>query len=204
MDGPVAYIVDDVEANRQLIDWLLASVGVSTRSFDGGESFLEAFDETVPGCVLLDLRMPGLSGLELQRQLSNRGVAQPTIIVTAHGEVAAAVEAMKLGAYDFIEKPIQNQQLIDTVFKAFQLCERRLERRQSVAVIETRLASLSQREREVLDAIVAGAPNKQVAHDLGISARTVEVHRSNVMTKMKAGSIAELTRMVVSLDRLED
>jgi two-component system, LuxR family, response regulator FixJ len=199
MTEAVAYIVDDIEMNRDLLESLMRSVGIATRSYGSARAFLDEVQSEEPGCVLLDIRMPEMSGLDVQKVLNERGVPLPVIIVTAHGDVPVAIQAMKEGAYEFIEKPINNQQVLDVVQRAFRICAKRLEERVELDGIRGRYQTLSPRESEVLDAMVEGRLNKQIAFDLGISQRTVEVHRANVMEKMGAGSLAELVRKVITL-----
>jgi two-component system, LuxR family, response regulator FixJ len=199
MTEAVAYIVDDIEMNRDLLESLMRSVGIATRSYGSARAFLDEVQSEEPGCVLLDIRMPEMSGLDVQKVLNERGVPLPVIIVTAHGDVPVAIQAMKEGAYEFIEKPINNQQVLDVVQRAFRICAKRLEERVELDGIRGRYHTLSPRESEVLDAMVEGRLNKQIAFDLGISQRTVEVHRANVMEKMGAGSLAELVRKVITL-----
>lgn len=199
MTEAVAYIVDDIEMNRDLLESLMRSVGIATRSYGSARAFLDEVQSEEPGCVLLDIRMPEMSGLDVQKVLNERGVPLPVIIVTAHGDVPVAIQAMKEGAYEFIEKPINNQQVLDVVQRAFRICAKRLEERVELDGIRGRYQTLSPRESEVLDAMVEGRLNKQIAFDLGISQRTVEVRRANVMEKMGAGSLAELVRKVITL-----
>ena len=197
MQPPIAHIVDDIESNRRLLERVLASVDIRTESHASAPEFLERFDASYPGCILLDIRMPVMSGLELQKELNRRHVVQPQILVTAHGDVPIAVQAMKQGAFEFIEKPIRNQEVIDTVYRAFKRCDLLMEEQAERSGFHRTLDSLSQREKEVMEAMVAGHLNKQIAFDLGISQRTVEVHRANVMAKMKVASLAELVQLSV-------
>jgi FixJ family two-component response regulator len=193
----IAHIVDDIESSRRLLERVLESVGIATRSHASGGAFLEFFDEDTPGCVLLDIRMPGMNGLELQRKIKEMGAVQPCILVTAHGDVPIAVQAMKDGAFEFVEKPVRAHDVIDIVNGAFRHCDRLMAERRERVAFEASFDSLSQREREVMAAMVNGRLNKQIAHDLGISQRTVEVHRANVMAKMAGETLAELVRLAV-------
>jgi FixJ family two-component response regulator len=201
--APLVLIVDDDEAMRRSMAFLFASVGLESQSYTTADAFLAALAETRvvrPGALVLDVRMPGTSGIELQRILAERGFPLPILIVTGHGDVPMAVTALKAGAHDFIEKPFKEQYLLDMVEGAIRLSRERLakvERRRTVA---ERLARLGKREREVLDGILAGKPNKVVAYELDLSIKTIEAYRASVMTKMEAGSLAELARMMAEAD----
>jgi two-component system, LuxR family, response regulator FixJ len=197
---PCAYVVDDIELNREMLVGLLGLADIETRSFASAQQFLDALDPTLPGCILLDIRMPGMSGLDLQKTLNERHVVLPVVMITAHADVPIAIEAMRDGAYDFIEKPFDNQHLVDVVRRAFVDCEDRQRVQVELDSVRSCYGTLSARELQVLEAMVAGRLNKQIAHDLGISQRTVEVHRANVMEKMRASSLAELVRMSVRLN----
>lgn len=199
MTAPCAYVVDDIELNREMISGLLESDGIQTRVFGSAREFLDGFDARQPGCILLDIRMPGMSGLDLQAELNRRGVVVPVVIISAHADVPVAIQAMREGAYEFIEKPVEKAHLLDVVHRAFALCGDRLRDQAEVESVRARYDILSAREAQVLHAMVDGRLNKQIAHDLGISQRTVEVHRANVMEKMQAGSLAELVRMTVRI-----
>lgn len=197
-DAVTVYVVDDDEAMRDSLVFLFKSVGRQVRPFDSAEAFLEVADENMRGCAVLDVRMPGMSGLELQQQLAQRRVPLPVILLTGHADVPMAVRAMRIGAFDFIEKPCNDQLLLDRVSQAI---THDREHRSQHAVdrdIADRLEELSPREREVMDLVVAGKLNKQIAADLGISIKTVEVHRARVMEKMQAGGLAELVRMAIA------
>lgn len=200
---PLVLIVDDDEAMRRSMRFLFASVGLASEAYDSADAFLAALPDLAamrPGALVLDVRMPGMSGLELQRHLSGHDFPLPILIVTGHGDVQMAVEALKAGAYDFIEKPFKEQHLLDMVEAAIRLSRERLDRATQRRGIETRLARLSPREREVLDGILAGKANKVMAQDLDLSIKTIEVYRASVMSKMEAASLAELVRVVASLD----
>ena len=202
--APCAYVVDDIELNREMVTGLLQSVGIRAVSFASGHSFLDAFEPELPGCILLDIRMPGMSGLDLQAELNRRGVVLPVVMITAHADVPIAIQAMREGAYEFIEKPFDNRHLIGVVERAFGISEERLRSRAELDSIRSRHRTLSAREAQVLEAMVDGRLNKQIAFDLGISQRTVEVHRSNVMEKMHARSLAELVRMTIRMGEQDD
>jgi FixJ family two-component response regulator len=190
------FVVDDDYDVRASIALLLRSVGVEARCFDSAETLLAALDGGSAGCVVTDVRMPGMSGLELQQELARRGLALPLIMITGHADVPMAVAAMKAGALDFLEKPFGDQQLIDRVQAALRLDAARREERGAEAAVRERLAGLTPREREVMEHVIAGKPNKIIARELDLSTRTVEIHRARVMEKLGARSLAELVRMV--------
>ena len=201
MPEPTVYIVDDEPAIRDSLAMLLRSVGLASRTFPSAPAFLEGFDAGAPGCLVADVRMPGMSGLELQEALRARQAALPVIIITGHGDIAMAVRAMKAGAADFIEKPFNEQVLLDAVHRA--LAQQRPGEPPPSAVraeIEARVATLTPREREVMLHVAEGRPNKVVATRLGLSTRTVEVHRAKAMEKMQARSLAELVRMAIACE----
>lgn len=200
---PCAYVVDDIELNREMLAGLLSSAGIAASSYPSAQRFLSAFDPGRPGCLLLDIRMPGMSGLELQAELNRRGVVLPVVMITAHADVPIAIQAMREGAYEFIEKPVDNRHLLDVVRRAFEISVARLRDQSERDSIRHRYETLSAREVQVLDAMVDGRLNKQIAYDLGISQRTVEVHRANVMEKMRASSLAELVRLTIRLGEIE-
>ena len=197
-DG-VVHLIDDDAPVRQALAFLLTSSGFAVRAYPSASAFLETLDGLQPGCIVTDVRMPGISGLELQRQLQARDVHLPVIVMTGHGDIALAVEAMKAGAVDFIEKPFHDDIMIAAIRTAFDRHAQASKRLQETAPIGARMQALSKREAEILEGLVKGLPNKTIAYDLNISARTVEVHRANIMTKMHAGSLAELVRMVFLL-----
>lgn len=191
------FVVDDDEAVASSLKLLLKSVGLPAQAFSSGPEFLAAIDATRAGCLVLDIRMPGMSGLEVQQQLNERGVMLPVIFITGHGDVPMAVEAMQHGAMDFIQKPFRDQDLLDRINQALEkdrAARTLLGNREN---IRARIAELTPREREVLDLVTRGKPNKVIAGDLNLSQRTVEIHRSRVMEKMGATSLAQLVRMVI-------
>ena len=200
-DVPLVHVVDDDEAVRDSLSLLLEAAGLSVRTYDSATAFLKALPNLAAGCVLTDVRMPGLDGLELQRRLTELGIRLPVIVMTGHGDVPIAVEALKAGAADFLEKPFDDAQLLAAVSGALATSQRRREEEAATAGIAKRLASLTPREREVLDKLVAGQPNKTIAYDLGSSPRTVEVHRARVMEKMGVRSLPELVRMTIAAER---
>jgi two-component system response regulator FixJ len=202
---PVVYIVDDEAAIRDSLAMLLGAVGLATRCYASAKDFLAQYREDSRACLVADVRMPGLSGLELQEALRSRGAELPVIVITGHGDVAMAVRAMKAGASDFIEKPFNDQVMIDAVHRALaRSAEEGGARPQAAArsVLETRIAQLTPREKEVMLLVAEGRPNKVVATRLGLSTRTVEVHRAKLMEKMGARSLADLVRMAIVCELL--
>ena len=200
-DAPLVHIVDDDEAVRDSLSVLLESADLSVRTYESATAFLDALPGLGAGCVLTDVQMPGLDGLALQRRLTALGIRLPVIVMTGHGDVPIAVEALKAGAADFLEKPFDDAQLLSAVQTALAASRRTQDADAATAQIARRLASLTPREREVLDKLVAGQPNKTIAYDLGSSPRTVEVHRARVMEKMGVRSLAELVRMTIAVER---
>jgi len=201
-DQPLVLIVDDDEAMRRSMAFLFSSIGLDTHIFGSAAELLQALpvaERFRPGALVLDVRMPGMSGLELQRHLRDRDFPLPILIVTGHGDVPMAVEALKAGAFDFIEKPFKEQRLLDAVASAIRLSRENLSRGARRRSIEERLARLGRRERDVLDGILAGKPNKVIAYELDLSIKTIEAYRATVMTKMEAGSLAELALMLSSV-----
>ena len=198
-DAPLILIVDDDEAMRSSMAFLFASIGLAAQSYPDAASFLAALppaEQLRPGALVLDVRMPGMSGLELQRLLAERQFPLPILIVTGHGDVPMAVQALKAGAYDFIEKPFKEQYLLDMVGAAIRVSQEALARQSRQRSVSERLARLGRREREVLDGILAGKLNKVIAYELELSVKTVEAYRASIMLKMEAGSLAELATMV--------
>jgi two-component system response regulator FixJ len=196
-DKGVVHVIDDDEAMRQSLAFLLGAVGIEVQTYESAEAFLEIAPTVKAGCVITDVRMPGLSGVELLRQLRDRQVSIPVIMITGHGDVPLAVEAMKIGAMDFLEKPFDDEALLASVRSALDQLDRDQKRQAERGDIEGRLATLSNRERDVLQGLVAGHANKQIAYDLGISPRTIEIYRANLMTKMQAASLSDLVRMAL-------
>jgi two-component system response regulator FixJ len=193
----VAFIVDDDDAVRKSLSLLLQSAGVPVESFPSAGEFLSRFDPYAAGCVVLDVRMPEMTGLELQEYLNVHGAIIPVIFITGHGDVPMAVEAMRHGAYDFLQKPFMDQDLLDRVRRAMEHDRGNRARLMQHDAIQERLVSLTPREREILDLVTSGKANKVMAAQLGVSQRTVEIHRARVMEKMGASSLAQLVRMVM-------
>jgi two-component system, LuxR family, response regulator FixJ len=191
------FVVDDDPAMRDSLRWLIESTGVQVETFADAQTFLARIRPELPGCLVLDVRMPGMSGLDLQAELGRRGIGLPTIVVTGHAEVPMAVRAVKSGAIDFIEKPFSDQLLLDRVRQGIEMDRLERDGRARRAEILRRRSLLTQREREVLDLVVAGKANKEIAASLHLSPKTVEVHRAHVMEKMQASSVAELVRLAL-------
>jgi len=199
MAKPIVYVVDDDDGMRRALTLLLSTVGYATEAYARPSEFLAHFKPEEPGCLVLDIRMPGMSGLELQEQLNRTGCMLPIIFITGHGDVPMAVQAMKAGAFEFIQKPFRDQDLLDQINHALQ---HDAENRQGVArraEVLRRLESLTPRERQVMDLVVDGGANKVIAIDLGLSERTVEIHRAKVMEKMGARSVAHLVKLHMTL-----
>lgn len=198
MTAPIVHLIDDDEAVRHSLAFLLASSGFAVQAYETANRFLERLASVQPGCIITDVRMPGLSGLDLQRELVSRRIFLPVIVMTGHGDVPLAVRAMKAGAVDFIEKPFSDDTLLAAVQEALARHANDAARRTSHDDVLARMQRLTPRESEVLDGLISGLPNKTIAYDLNISARTVEIHRANLMMKMQAGNLPELVRMVLT------
>lgn len=198
--APTVFVVDDDEGVRNSLRFLLKSVGLPTHTLASAGEFLDSYKPNQAGCLVLDVRMPGMSGLELQQQLNVRGAVIPVIFITGHGDIPMAVEAMQQGAFDFLQKPFRDQDLIDRIQRALERDARNRAALDQHARIRARLDSLTPREREVLALMTQGKPNKIMAADLGVSQRTVEIHRARVMEKSGAASLAQLVRMVMDLE----
>jgi FixJ family two-component response regulator len=195
------FIVDDDDAMRSSLRLLLKSVGLPAVAYPSARDFLAAWNPEQPSCLVLDVRMPGMSGLELQEELNRRGAIVPVIFITGHGDIPMAVEAMQHGAFDFLQKPFRDQDLIDRIQKAIAADAANRSQLLEKERIRARWESLTPREREVLALVTAGKANKVMAGDLGVSQRTVEIHRARVMEKMEAASLAHLVRMVLDLEQ---
>jgi two-component system response regulator FixJ len=197
-DNAIVHLIDDDEDVRRALAFLLGTAGLAVKVYESAILFLDNYDGSQTGCIVSDVRMPGMDGLQLLKRLKEMGVKLPVIVLTGHADVALAVEAMKAGAMDFIEKPFSDEILLNAIQSALTQRPSSMPRG-NVEQIRARMASLTPREREVLDGLLRGHPNKTIAYDLGLSPRTVEVHRANVMTKMAASSLSELVRMALSV-----
>lgn len=204
--GGKVYVIDDDAAMRDSLDFLLGSAGLNVRLFDAAQIFLDELPNLAFGCVVTDIRMPGLDGMELLRQLNSSSGARrlPVIVMTGHGDIPLAVEAMKLGALDFLEKPFEDERLIGMIETALSQNESCSKNKAVAGEMATRVASLTQRERQVMQGLVTGQSNKVIAREYNISPRTVEVYRANVMTKMQAGSLSELVRFAIRAGVIKD
>ena len=199
---PVVHIVDDDEGLRESLAFLLHSASLEVRSFESAKAFLDKLPHAMPGCVITDVRMPDMSGIELLRRLKELKISVPVVVITGHGDIALAVEAMKMGAADFFEKPFDDDLLVASVRAALRQREDQTKRGAERAEIEHRISSLSPREKDVLAGLIDGRANKQIAFDLGISPRTVEIYRANLMNKMQADSLSDLVRMALISEML--
>jgi two-component system, LuxR family, response regulator FixJ len=198
------FLVDDDEAIRRSAGFMLRTSGYEVKAYPSGVDFLKEIKDAGPGCVLLDVRMPGLDGLEVQRELRSRGIALPVIVMTGHGDVTVAVQAMKAGAVDFIEKPFEKAMLIGAIEEGFSRIEQTHRAKSRAAEAQVRLEALTPREKDVLQGLARGLPNKTIAYDLGISPRTVEIHRANLMTKLEVASLSEALRIAFAAGMGDD
>ena len=196
-DEQTVFIVDDDEDVRDGLKELVESVGLQARVYDSAGAFLNELDRDQGGCLILDVRMPGMSGLELQQRLNAQHSIIPVIMITGHGDVPMAVQAMKEGAREFLQKPFRDQDLLDCISKALERDEHNRRELQEQQLIQERIEMLTERERQIVDSVLDGKPNKVIARELGISDRTVEIHRSHAMQKMKANSVAHLVQMMI-------
>jgi two-component system, LuxR family, response regulator FixJ len=196
-EASIVHVIDDDEALRESLVFLLRTAGLEVKSHESATDFLDGLAAADVGCIVSDVRMPGMTGIDLLRRLKELNIGVPVIVVTGHGDVPLAVEAMKFGAVDFLEKPFDDEVLLASVRAALARRAGEAKRQSEQAEIESRLAALSPRERDVLGGLVAGRANKQIAFDLGISPRTVEIYRANLMDKMKAASLSDLVRMAL-------
>jgi RNA polymerase sigma factor (sigma-70 family) len=195
MNEPTVFIVDDDQAVARSLRWLIESVQLKVETFASAQAFLDGYAAAKPGCLVLDVRMPGMSGIELQERLTVQRIRVPIIFITGHGDVQMAVRAVQAGAFDFIEKPFNDQDLLDRIQRAISFDSEQRARDSQRARLSALFASLTTREREVMDLVVEGMSNKAVANTLGLSAKTVEVHRAKVMEKMNARSVSDLVKM---------
>jgi FixJ family two-component response regulator len=194
---PTGFVVDDDQAMRTSLKWLIESIGMRVRTFESADDFLSTYYPGQAGCLLLDVRMPGMSGLELQAHLARQEIRLPVVIITGHGDVAMAVRAMKSGAVDFIEKPFNDEELLRCIRNALDFDRKQRSLQAERAEIAARLAELTPREHEVMGMVTEGLSNKEIASALGVSGKTVEAHRARVMDKMRAGSLAKLVHMAL-------
>lgn len=197
MSGKIVFVVDDDEGVRKSVSLLMQSIGLEARPYGSADEFLKSYEEPENACLLLDVRMPGMSGLDLQGVLADRKIEIPIIFITAHGDIPMAVHAIQKGAVDFLQKPFRDQDLIDLVQKALVMDRERRATGADRDELLRRIETLTPRETQVMESVVAGDPNKKIAYDLELSERTVEIHRSRVMKKMKAYSLAELVQLVM-------
>ena len=198
-ESPVIYIVDDDPSMRKFLRRLVSLSGLQSETFTSAEEFLHSVHPDTPGCLLLDVMMPGLSGLDLQRELSRAGLHMPIIFITGHGDIPMSVQAMKAGAVSFLTKPLQNQELLDAIQEAANLARAARNRRQELSSLRQHYELLTPRERQVFALVMTGGLNRQIAEELGISERTVKAHRKQVVKKMAVHSVAELVRIAERL-----
>ena len=196
-DRRLIHIIDDEEAIRRSASFMLKTSGFAVESWASGTAFLKEVRHAAPGCILLDVRMPEMDGLEVQQELNQRGVAMPVIVLTGHGDISIAVRAMKAGAVDFLEKPFEKSVLLGAIEAAFARLDDHGSRAAQADEAAVAIAALTPRERDVLDGLAQGLPNKTIAYDLGISPRTIEVHRARIMEKLAAKNAADLMRIVL-------
>jgi two-component system response regulator FixJ len=198
MPSRLVHLIDDDEDVRRALAFLLGTAGLAVKVYESASAFLEKCNDFQSGCIVSDVRMPGIDGLELLRRLQQKGARMPVIIMTGHADVPLAVSALKTGAVDFIEKPFADDVILGAIEAVFDREQKTGGNGAEISKVQARLASLTARDKEVLDGLLEGHPNKTIAYDLGISPRTVEVHRANVMTKMGASSLSELVRMTLT------
>ena len=202
-EAPSVHVIDDDEAARDSLAFLLGTAKLGVKTYESATAFLKVAAGIHAGCIITDVRMPDINGIELIRRLKDLKVGLPVIVVTGHGDIAMAVEAMKIGATDFLEKPFDDEAILAAVHSALNKQDSENKRQAERAEINSRLAALSNRERDVLEGLVTGLANKQIAFNLGISPRTVEIYRANLMTKMQAGSLSDLVRMALTTGVLD-
>jgi two-component system, LuxR family, response regulator FixJ len=199
----IVYVIDDDDAVRQSLEFLLKTVSIDVRGFDSAKAFLEVLPSIKSGCIITDVRMPEITGIDLLRRVKESGLDIPVIVITGHGDISLAVDAMKIGAVDFLEKPFDDDLLVAAVRSALNKDADSAKHKAELAEIQDKLGALSNRERQVLEGLVAGSANKTIAFDLGISPRTVEIYRANLMTKMAANSLSDLVRMAMTAGILD-
>lgn len=200
----IIYIIDDDDAVRQSLQFMLKAAGITARTFESATAFMEVLPQITSGCIVTDVRMPEVTGIDLLRHVMKTNPDLPVIVITGHGDISLAVEAMKIGAIDFLEKPFDGEQLLTAVRSALSREADTGKRKADLTAIQDKLAALSNRERQVLEGLVAGSANKNIAFDLGISPRTVEIYRANLMTKMAANSLSDLVRMAMMAGIMAD
>ena len=200
---PIVYVIDDDDAVRQSLEFLLKTAGIAVRGFESAKAFLEMLPRIQSGCVITDVRMPEITGIDLLRRIKESNLDIPVIVITGHGDISLAVDAMKIGAIDFLEKPFDDDLLLAAVRSALNTEAGAAKHKAELADIHDKLAALSNREHQVLEGLVAGKANKVIAFDLGISPRTVEIYRANLMTKMSANSLSDLVRMAMTAGILD-
>lgn len=201
---PIVYVIDDDDAVRESLEFLLKTAGIAVRGFESAKAFMDVLPQIRTGCILTDVRMPEITGIDLLRRVKELNLDLPVIVITGHGDISLAVEAMKIGAVDFLEKPFDDDLLLAAVRSALNKEADSAKHKAELADIHNKLAALSNRERQVLEGLVAGNANKVIAFDLGISPRTVEIYRANLMTKMAANSLSDLVRMAMTAGILEN
>lgn len=203
-EGQLVHVVDDEESIRRSLDFLLRNAGYQVAKWENGEAFLKGAERTTPACVLLDVRMPGMDGMQVQTEMTQRGLNLPVIVLTGHGDVTTAVKAMQAGAVDFLEKPFERDTLLSALQTGFAQLADRDARRQREDWAKTQIAGLTEREREVLEGLACGYPNKTIAYDLAISARTVEVYRANAMAKLEVTNFPDALRIAFAAGMGDD
>lgn len=203
-DAATVFVVDDDDAMSKSIRWLIESVGLNVKIFPNAKEFLDGYQHSDSGCLILDVRMPGMSGLELQQQLKEHSIHLPIIFITGHGDVPMAIKAMKAGAFEFLTKPFNDQTLLDSINKAIEVDISKRQEYAEIDDIAKRMARLTPREIEIMNLVVVGKLNKVIAGQLDISPKTVELHRAKIMEKMRARSLAELVRLVITYNNLQE
>jgi len=198
------FLVDDEADVRASLSMLIRSIGLEVEAFDSPQAFLEAYDPERPGCLVLDMRMPGMSGLQLQKKLANMGLHPPIVMISGHGEIPNAVQAVQRGAVDFLQKPVSDQLLLDRIQQALQLDTKNRRNHDISIAAQSRYDRLTRRERQVLTGVIAGKLNKTIAAELDVSTRTIEIHRANLMEKMQAKSLSGLMQIVANVEELSE